>query len=126
VSLGVMGLLAAMLAVTGVFGMAAYSVSKRKKEFAIRMALGSQARQLLRAALVRPVVLLLTGSLVGLLLGVAASRVLRQIVYDATPRDPLVWGGVVVSMVALGIAATWIPARRALRIDPAKLLKEDG
>jgi ABC-type antimicrobial peptide transport system permease subunit len=126
VSLGVMGLLAAVLAVTGVFGMAAYSVSKRKKEFAIRMALGSQPEQLLRTALARPALLLLTGSVVGLLLGVAASRVLQQIVYDATPRDPLVWGGVVVSMVMLGVAATWIPARRALRINPARLLKEDA
>ena len=126
VSLGVMGLLAAMLAVTGVFGMAAYSVSKRKKEFAIRMALGSRAGQLLQAALARPVVLLLTGSTAGLALGVLASSVLQQIVYDATPRDPLVWAGVVMSMVALGVAATWIPARRALRIDPAKLLKEDA
>ncbi len=126
VSLGVMGLLAAMLAVTGVFGMAAYSVSKRKKEFAIRMALGSQASQLLRTALLRPAVLLLTGSAVGLALGVLASSVLQQIVYDATPRDPLVWGGVVVSMMVLGLAATWIPARRALRINPAKLLKEDA
>jgi len=106
--------------------MAAYSVSKRKKEFAIRMALGSRAGQLLQAALARPVVLLLTGSTAGLALGVLASSVLQQIVYDATPRDPLVWAGVVMSMVALGVAATWIPARRALRIDPAKLLKEDA
>lgn len=61
-SLGAMGLLAAMLAVTGVFGMAAYSVSKRKKEFGIRLALGSRASQLIRTALGRPILLLLAGS----------------------------------------------------------------
>ena len=120
-----MGLLAAMLAVTGVFGMAAYSVSKRKKEFGIRIALGTQPLQLMRTALGRPVVLLLAGSVGGLLLGLLASRLLGQIVYHATPRDPLVWCGVILSMVLLGMSATWLPAKRALSIDPAKLLRED-
>lgn len=125
VALGVMGLLAAMLAITGVFGMAAYSVSKRKKEFGIRIALGTQPLRLIRAALGRPVLLLFTGSVCGLLLGVVASRVLGEVVYEATPRDPLVWGGVIAGMALLGLLATWIPAKRALGIDPAKLLRED-
>src|SRR5437016_10912287 len=86
-SLGVMGLFAAMLAVTGVFGMAMYSVSKRMKEFGIRVVLGAQAAQLLRAALGRPLLLLFSGSAAGLLLGVIASQLLAQIVYQATPRD---------------------------------------
>ena len=77
-ALGVMGLLAAMLAVTGVFGMAAYSVSKRLKEFGIRVALGAHRTQLMRAALVRPLFLLLSGSLLGLLLGVVASGLLAH------------------------------------------------
>lgn len=124
-SLGVMGLIAAMLAVTGVFGMAAYSVSKRKKEFGIRIALGTQSLRLIRTALARPIVLLLGGSALGLSLGLLATRLLGQIVYQATPRDPLVWSGVILSMALLGICATWIPARRALAVDPAKLLKED-
>src|SRR5665213_3778641 len=68
-ALGIMGLLAAMLAVTGIFGMAAYSVSKRKKELGIRIALGAQPMQLIRSALGRPLLLLLSGSFAGLLLG---------------------------------------------------------
>jgi len=96
-TLGVMGSLAAMLALTGVFGMAMYSVSKRMKEFGIRVALGSQAAQLMRSALGRPLVLLFAGSAAGLLLGVMASRLLAQIVYQATPRDPLVLAGCWVS-----------------------------
>ncbi len=76
-ALGVMGLFAAMLAVTGVFGMAAYSVSKRLKEFGIRVALGSRRTQLMRAALVRPLVLLFSGSILGLLLGVVGQRSAR-------------------------------------------------
>ncbi|MHB1937908.1 MAG: ABC transporter permease [Acidobacteriaceae bacterium] len=124
-ALGIMGLLAAMLAVTGIFGMAAYSVSKRMKELGIRIALGAQPAQLMRSALGRPLMLLLSGSMAGLALGAMASRLLAQIVYEATPRDPLVMGGVVVTMALLGLLATWIPARRALRIDPNQLLHEE-
>ncbi|MHB8303804.1 MAG: ABC transporter permease [Acidobacteriaceae bacterium] len=124
-ALGIMGLLAAMLAVTGIFGMAAYSVSKRMKELGIRIALGAQPVQLMRSALGRPLVLLLSGSIAGLVMGVLASRLLAQIVYEATPRDPLVMLGVVVTMALLGLLATWIPARRALKIDPIQLLHEE-
>ncbi|MFZ0518110.1 MAG: ABC transporter permease [Acidobacteriaceae bacterium] len=124
-ALGIMGLLAAMLAVTGIFGMAAYSVSKRMKELGIRIALGAQPAQLMRSALGRPFVLLLSGSIAGLALGALASRLLAQIVYEATPRDPVVMIGVVVTMSLLGLLATWIPARRALHIDPNQLLHEE-
>ncbi len=123
--LGVMGLLAAMLAVTGIFGMAAYSVSKRLRELGIRSALGARRAQLLRSALSRPLVVLLSGSVAGLLLGVLASRLLASIVYQATPRDPLVLTSAVLAMSLIGLLATWIPARRALHVDPARLLRED-
>lgn len=124
-SLGIMGLLAAMLAVTGTFGMAAYSVSKRMKELGIRVALGAQPVQLMRSVLGRPLMLLLSGSVAGLALGALASRLLAQIVYQATPRDPMVMAGVVATMAVLGLLATWVPARRALRIDPNQLLREE-
>ena len=125
VSLGVMGVMGAMLAVTGIFGMAAYSVSKRLRELGIRIALGAQRRGVLEAALARPLKLLALGSAAGLLLGILATRVLAFIVYQATPRDPLVLGGVVLAMVLLGLLATWIPAQRALSVDPAILLREE-
>jgi predicted permease len=124
-ALGIMGLLAAMLAVTGIFGMAAYSVSKRMKELGIRIALGAQPAQLMRSALGRPLALLIFGSIAGLVLGALASRLLSQIVYEATPRDPVVMIGVLVTMALLGLLATWIPARRALHIDPNQLLHEE-
>src|ERR1700722_11399936 len=124
-ALGVMGLLAAMHAVTGVFGMAAYSVSKRLKELGIRLALGSQRRQLVGAALGRPLILLLSGSMLGLLLGVLGSSLLSRLVYQATPRDPLVLIGAVVTMMLVGMIATWIPAHRALAVDPAQLLRDE-
>jgi predicted permease len=124
-SLGVLGAMGAMLSITGIFGMAAYSVSKRLRELGIRMALGAQPREVLQAALGRAVKLLAFGSAAGLLLGILASRVLASIVYQATPRDPLVLAGVVLAMSLLGLLATWIPAQRALSIDPMILLREE-
>jgi predicted permease len=125
VALGVLGLLGAMLAVTGIFGMASYTVSKRLRELGIRMALGARRRQVLRAALGRAFVLLSVGSAVGLFLGIMATKVLSYIVYQASPKDPLVLGGVVLSMLALGLAAAWIPAQKALSVDPMILLREE-
>jgi predicted permease len=125
VALGIMGLMGAMLSVTGVFGMAAYSVSRRLKELGIRIALGAQRKEVLEAALGRAVKLLAIGSAAGLVLGLLATRVLASIVYGATPRDPVVLAGVVVAMVLLGLVATWIPAQRALSLDPLILLHEE-
>jgi ABC-type antimicrobial peptide transport system permease subunit len=125
VSLGVMGLMGAMLSITGIFGMAAYSVSKRLRELGIRVALGAQRKQVLQAALGRAFKLLAWGSTAGLFLGLLASRVLAFVVYQATPRDPLVLAGVIVAMALLGLLATWIPARRALSVDPMILLREE-
>jgi ABC-type antimicrobial peptide transport system permease subunit len=125
VSLGVLGAMGAMLSVTGIFGMAAYSVSKRLKELGIRIALGAKRKEVLQAALGRPLRLLAIGSAAGLVLGVLASRVLAFIVYQATSRDPLVLGGVVIAMVLLGLLATWIPAQRALGVNPMMLLREE-
>jgi len=124
-SLGVLGVLGAMLSITGIFGMAAYSVSKRLKELGIRVALGAQRKEVLQAALGRAVKMLALGSAAGLLLGILASRVLASIVYQATPRDPLVLAGVVLAMLLLGLVATWIPAQRALSVDPLILLREE-
>jgi len=125
IALGVLGMMGAMLAITGIFGMAAYSVSKRLRELGIRMALGAQRKEVLQAALGRAARLLAFGSAAGLLLGILAGRVLAAIVFHATPRDPLVLIGVVLAMALLGLVAAWIPAERALSINPAMLLREE-
>jgi ABC-type antimicrobial peptide transport system permease subunit len=101
VSLGVLGVMGAMLSITGIFGMAAYSVSKRLRELGIRVALGAQRKEVLQAALGRAFKLLAIGSGVGLVLA-----------------------GVVLAMAALGLLATWIPAQRALSVNPLVLLRE--
>ena len=124
VCLGVLGMLGAMLAVTGLFGMASYSVSKRVRELGIRVALGARRKEVLQAALGRTFRLLATGALAGLLLGIASTRVLSYIVYEASPKDPVVLASVIVTMIMLGLLAGYVPARRALAIDPAILLRD--
>ena len=124
-ALGVLGMMGAMLSITGIFGMAAYSVSKRLRELGIRMALGAPRKEVLHAALGRPLKVLAIGSAAGLAMGLLATRVLAFIVYQATPRDPFVLAGVVMAMSLLGLLATWIPAQRALSVNPTILLRED-
>ena len=124
-ALGVMGAMGAMLSITGIFGMTAYTVSKRLRELGIRIALGAQRKEVLKAALGRAFRLLAIGSAAGLVLGILASRVLAFIVYQATPRDPLVLAGVVLAMLLLGLLAMWIPAQRALSVSPVILLHEE-
>lgn len=125
IALGILGMMGALLSITRIFGMAAYSVSKRMRELGIRVALGARRKELLRAALRRAFQLLAIGSVAGLALEIPASRVLAYIVYEASPKDPVVLVGVVSAMSLLGFAATWIPARRALSIDPMILLREE-
>jgi ABC-type antimicrobial peptide transport system permease subunit len=124
-ALAILGLLAAMLAVTGIFGMAAYSASRRMKELGIRVALGARKVQLMSAAVGRPIVLLCFGSGLGLVGGVFASGLLSQIVHQASSGDPMVLAGAVFTMALLGLAASAIPARRALSIDPFSLMREE-
>ena len=124
-ALGVFGLMGAVLSITGIFGMAAYSVSKRMRELGIRIALGARRQEVLQAALGRSFKLLAFGSVAGLMLGLMASRVLASIVYQASPRDPVVLAGVVLAMALLGLVATWIPAQRALGLDPLALLRDE-
>jgi predicted permease len=125
VSLGVMGLLATVLAVTGIYGLAAYNVSHRMKEIGIRMALGARTKHVLSAAVGRPIILLGAGSLTGLLLVVFATRLLADVVYQADPLDPVVLGGAVFTMALLGILASATPALRALAVDPSRLMREE-
>ena len=124
-ALGIFGLLAMLLALTGIFGLASYTVSRRMRELGIRVALGASHRQVLGAALRRPIMLLAFGSCAGLVAGIAASRLLASIVYQATPNDPLVLAGVVLTMMLVGALATWIPARRVLSVDPIQVLREE-
>jgi ABC-type antimicrobial peptide transport system permease subunit len=124
ISLGLFGAFGLLLSITGTFGFASYTVSKRLRELSIRVALGAQARQVLSAALGRMLLLLASGSIVGLLLGVAASRVLSVIVFQASAKDPFVLAAVAFTILLTGLLSVAGPVRRALHIDPANVLRE--
>ena len=124
VALGLFGAFGLLLSITGTFGLASYTVSKRLRELSLRVALGAQAKQILSAALGRMLILLASGSVVGMLLGVATSRVLSAIVYQASAQDPYVLAGVVLTTLLAGLLSVVSPVRRALHVDPANLLRE--
>ena len=125
IALGILGLLALSLAITGVFGLASYSVSRRMRDFGIRLALGAPRQSILNTALGRVAAIVLIGCSLGLLLGLASTRILAAIVYGASANDPLVVCAVVLTMLATGILSAALPARRALGIEPASLLREE-
>jgi ABC-type antimicrobial peptide transport system permease subunit len=113
-----------LLSITGTFGLASYTVSKRLRELSIRVALGAQGREILSAALGRMLILLAMGSLAGILLGVAASRVLAAVVFQASAQDPVVLLAVSLTILFTGCLSVAGPVRRALRLDPASVLRE--
>ena len=125
VALGLIGAFGLLLSITGTFGLASYTISKRTRELSIRVALGAQAKQVLSAALGRMLILLAGGSVIGMLLGVAASRVLKHVVYQASARDPFVLTAVVFTMLLTSALSVSGPVRRALHLDPADLLRQE-
>jgi ABC-type antimicrobial peptide transport system permease subunit len=124
VALGIFGAFGLLLSIAGTFGLASYTVSKRLRELSIRVALGAQAKQILSAALGRMLILLASGSVVGLVLGAATSRFLSAVVYQASAQDPFVLVAVALTMVLTASLSVAGPVRRALHIDPANLLRE--
>jgi predicted permease len=124
VSLGLFGAFGLLLSIAGTFGLASYTVNKRLRELSIRVALGAQARQILSVALGRMLVLLATGSVIGILLGVATSQVLSAIVFQASAKDPLVLLAVALTILLTGLLSIAGPVNRALHVDPANVLRE--
>src|SRR5580704_6476723 len=124
VALSLFGAFGLLLSITGTFGLASYSVTKRLRELSIRVALGAQAKQILAAALGRLLMLLSIGSMIGLILGAAASRLLSAVVYQASALDPIVLCAVAFTMLLTGLVSIVNPVRRALHIDPAGVLRE--
>jgi ABC-type antimicrobial peptide transport system permease subunit len=95
------------------------------RDFGIRLALGAPRKSILNSALGRVTAIVLIGSCCGTLLGLASTRILAAIVYGASANDPLVVLAVVLTMLATGVLSASLPARRALAIEPASLLREE-
>jgi predicted permease len=123
--LGSFGLLAVVLASTGVYGIMAYAVSRRTREIGIRMALGAAPAQVARTVLSRTAALLAVGIAVGFALAFAAGKLFSQILYGIGAHDPLTYLCATALMAAVACLACWAPARRAIRIDPLTALRAD-
>ncbi len=119
------GLLALALATFGVFGMFAYVVEERRREIGIRLAIGAQKGQILTALFRTTRRAVLAGLTVGLLLSLCVGPLLEQVLLGLSPFDPLAFGLVAIILAGAGVLATFIPARRALSVAPAEILKQD-
>jgi putative ABC transport system permease protein len=121
-SLGVVGLL---LAAIGIYGVTSYSVSRRVREIGIRVALGADGQSVLRLILRQGIVLTLTGVVIGLAAGALLSQVLRSLLFGVSALDPVTFGGGAALFIAVALAASYFPARRATRVDPMAALRAE-
>ena len=124
-ALGAFGVLALILAATGIYGVMAYAISRRTREIGIRMAIGASQGQVLAIVARRALLLIGSGTVAGLAMALAAGRFLEQILYGVEPTDPLTLAIVLLLMVAIATLACWIPARRAIRINPVTALRQE-
>jgi predicted permease len=125
VALGAFGLLAVVLAATGVYGIMAYAVARRTREIGIRMALGARRGSVLGVILRRTVILVAIGTAAGVALSLAAGRVFAQILYGISATDPLTYALAISTMAAVAGVACWAPAARAMGVDPVIALRSE-
>jgi ABC-type antimicrobial peptide transport system permease subunit len=119
------GLLALVLACIGIYGLMAYSVARRTNEIGIRMALGAQSGRVMRMILGEASSLAIVGVVAGVAVGLAMSRLIASMLYGLKSYDPLTFTGASLLLLFVGFSASWIPARRAARIDPLKALRHE-
>jgi predicted permease len=124
-ALGAFGLLALILAATGIYGVMAYAISRRTREIGIRMAIGASQGQVLAMVARRALILIGSGTVVGLAVALAAGRLLEKILYGIQPSDPMTLAIVLLLMLAIATLACWIPVRRAIRINPVTALRQE-
>lgn len=115
--------LAVIIAAVGIAGVLAFSVNSRTNEIGVRMSLGADSARVQRMVLAEGGVLLATGLLLGVAGSLGATRVIQGLLFGVTPGDPVTLGGVAVMMAAIGLAASWLPARRAAAVDPAVAMR---
>jgi putative ABC transport system permease protein len=120
-----LGLLALLLAAVGLYGVMAFSVAQRTREIGIRMALGAQPRDVLRIIFSQGLRLVGIGVALGVAGGASVSRVLRSLLFGLSPFDPIAYAGVSVFLVMIALAAIYLPARRASRVDPMVALRHE-
>jgi len=123
--LGGFGLFGLALAAIGIYGVIAYSVSQRKHEIGIRVALGATSGNALALVLRKGARLAAAGLVIGIPAALAASRAIGSLLYGVSPRDVTVFVGTPVVLVVVSLAATYLPARRAAKVDPLEALRSE-
>ena len=123
--LGLFATAATLIATCGLYGLMAYAVTQRRREIGVRMALGATRRDVLRLVLTRALRIVVAGLIVGLAGAAGVTRVLQTFLFGVTPTDPIVFTIVTLLLLAVGLMAAWLPARRATRIDPWAALRAD-
>jgi ABC-type antimicrobial peptide transport system permease subunit len=121
----VFGIAALTLAAVGLYAVMAFSVSRRAREVGIRIALGARTGHVLRLVFRQGIVQLAIGMTLGLALAAGVSRLVADVLFDVQPRDPSVFTAVVGALIAAGLLACYIPARRAARVDPLSAMRAE-
>ena len=114
-----------LLASIGIYAVVAQTTARRTQELGIRMALGATPRNLLQTVMGRGLKQLLAGLILGLAVGLSVTRLMREILFQISPYDPIVFGTVVGIITLVGGLACWLPARRAARLDPLRALRHE-
>jgi len=114
-----------LLAAIGIYGVTSYSVDRRTREIGIRMALGANRASVLRLVIRQGVMLTGTGIVLGLAAGAAGSQVLRSLLFGISTLDPLAFGGAALLLGLVSLGASYLPARRATRVDPMVALRAE-
>jgi putative ABC transport system permease protein len=123
VLLSIFGSVALLLAAIGVYGVMAYSVAQRSREIGIRMALGAERIDILRLVVGQGLTLVVIGTVIGLLLSLALTRVLTTQLFGISATDPVTFGVIMALMMIVGLFACYLPARRATKVDPLVALR---
>ncbi|MEW6735502.1 MAG: FtsX-like permease family protein, partial [Acidobacteriota bacterium] len=123
--LAIFGLIALILAMVGIYGVLAYSVSQRTHEIGIRMALGAQQQDVVKMVLKHGLQLILIGVGIGLAIGIIFTRLITSLLYGISAIDPVTFLGTPVLLAIVALVASYIPARRAARVDPMIALRHD-
>ncbi len=116
---------AMLIATCGLYGLMAYAVTQRRREIGVRMALGATRRDVVRLVLARALRVVVAGLVVGLAGAAGVTRVLQRFLFGVTPTDPIAFTAVTLLLLAVGLTAAWLPARRAARVDPLSALRAE-
>jgi putative ABC transport system permease protein len=123
--LGVFGALALVLGAIGIYGVIAYSVAQRTHEIGIRMALGARQGDVVRMILAQGARIAGAGVVIGILASLGLTRLLTNLLFSVSPADPVTFAAVAIVLVLVALLASYVPARRTLRLDPTIALRHE-